>query len=126
MSAEGHIKTTVDELLKVLATENIIGKPIVMEDKTLIPITKIGVGFGAGVGEGSGEKGEGGKGGGAGGGAGVDPVAVIVILKGVKGPEGVKIHSLVAPSPIAKAIGDMAPAIIDKLKEVKDTQKAKK
>jgi uncharacterized spore protein YtfJ len=125
MSAENHIKTAVEELLKVLATENVIGKPIEMEDKTLFPVTRIGMGFGAGTGEGKGEKGEGGKGGGAGGGAGVDPVALIVVLKGVPGPEGVKVMSLSAPNPLAKAIGEITPAIIDKMKEKKETPKKK-
>jgi uncharacterized spore protein YtfJ len=126
MSAEDQIKTTIEELLKVLATKNIIGEPIEMDDKTLIPVTRIGMGFGAGIGEGKGEKGEGGKGGGAGGGAGVDPVALIVILKGVPGPEGVKVLSLAAPNPIAKAIGEITPAIMDKLKEKKEATKEKK
>jgi uncharacterized spore protein YtfJ len=124
MSAESHIKTTVEELLKVLATENVIGEPIEMDDKTLIPVTKIGMGFGAGTGEGKGEKGEGGKGGGAGGGAGVEPIALVVILKGVKGPEGIKVLSLSAPNPIAKAISEITPAILDKLNEKKTATKA--
>ncbi len=126
MSAEDQIKTTVEELLKVLAIRNIIGEPIEMEDKTLIPVTKIGMGFGAGMGEGKGEKGEGGKGGGAGGGAGVDPVALIAIFKGVPGPEGVKVLPLAAPNPIAQSIGEIVPAILEKLKEKKETPKEKK
>ncbi len=126
MSAEDQIKTTVEELLKVLAIRNVIGEPIEIEDKTLIPVTKIGMGFGAGMGEGKGEKGEGGKGGGAGGGAGVDPVALIVILKGVPGAEGVKVLPLAAPNPIAKSIGEIVPAILEKVKEKKETPKEKK
>ncbi|MEE9585684.1 MAG: spore germination protein GerW family protein, partial [Nitrososphaerales archaeon] len=66
------------------------------------------------------------KGGGAGGGAGVDPVALIVILKGVPGPEGIKVLSLAAPNPIAKAISDITPAIMDKLKEKKEAPKEKR
>jgi uncharacterized spore protein YtfJ len=126
MSAEDQIKTTVEEILKVLATRNIIGEPIEMEDKTLIPVTRIGMGFGAGMGEGKGEKGEGGKGGGAGGGAGVDPVALIVILKGLPGPEGVKVLPLTAPNPMAKAISEITPAIIEKLKDKKEATKEEK
>lgn len=126
MSAEDQIKTTVEELLKVLATKNVIGEPIEIEDKTIIPVTKIGMGFGAGAGEGKGEKGEGGKGGGAGGGAGVDPVAIVVIFKGVPGPEGIKVLPLAAPSPIAKSIGEIVPAIMEKLREKKETKKEEK
>ncbi|MCP8313693.1 MAG: sporulation protein [archaeon] len=121
MSAENQIKTTIEELLKVLATKNVIGEPIEIEDKTLIPITKIGVGFGAGGG-----KGEKGESGGAGGGAGVDAVAMVVIFKGVPGPEGIKVLPLAAPSPLAKSIGEIASVIMEKLRERKEAKKEEK
>jgi|GEM_PF-5771470 len=35
------VKTTVDELLKVLATDNVIGETMEIEDKIIIPITKL-------------------------------------------------------------------------------------
>ncbi len=123
MSTEYNVQTTVEELLKILATKNIVGEPIEMEDKILIPITKFGVGFGAGIGEGSSDKGQGGKGGGAGGGAGVDPVALIVILKGVAGAEGIKVLHLAAPSSLAKSISEIAPAILEKMTEKKKSSK---
>jgi uncharacterized spore protein YtfJ len=42
------IRATVDELLKVLSARNIIGEPMDLEDKIIIPITKMGMGFGTG------------------------------------------------------------------------------
>ncbi len=122
MSGEEQIKTTVEELLKVLSTNNVIGERIEMEDKTLIPVTRIGMGFGAGTGEGKGEKGEVGKGGGAGGGAGVEPVGLIVVFKGVRGPEGVKVIPLSAPGPLAKTVGELASAVVEKLREKKERE----
>jgi uncharacterized spore protein YtfJ len=119
VSGEEQIKTAVEEILKVLSTNNIIGERIEMEDKTLIPVTRIGMGFGAGVGEGKSEKGEGGKGGGAGGGAGVEPVALIVIFKGVRGPEGVKVLPLAAASPLARSLGELASTVVEKFGEKK-------
>jgi uncharacterized spore protein YtfJ len=118
------IKTTVEELLKVLATENVIGEIIETEDKMLIPVTKFGMGFGAGSGEGKGPGNQGGgKGSGAGGGAGIEPIAMVVVFKGVKGAEGVRVMHLTPPNPIGHAISEAMPAVIDLMKEGKETIK---
>ncbi len=85
------VKTALEEIEKVLSTKTVVGEPITIEDKTLIPLVCIGFGFGAGGGSGKGEakqKGEG-TGGGAGGGAFIKPVAVVIIDK-----EGVRIESI--------------------------------
>ncbi len=112
------IKTTVDELLKVLATENVIGETIETEDKILIPVTKFGMAFGAGSGEGKGPGNQGGgKGSGAGGGAGIEPIAMVVVFKGVKGSDGVRIMHLTPPSTIGQAVSEAVPAVIDLMKE---------
>jgi len=94
MAAEDAIKATVDELLKALSARNIIGEPIEMEDKIIIPITKMGMGFGTGIGRGSEDLGNRGVTGGAGGGVGVFPVAVVIVFKGIAGSEGVKVVPL--------------------------------
>lgn len=118
------IKTTVEELLKVLATENVIGETIETEDKLLIPVTKFGMAFGAGSGEGQGPANQGGgKGSGAGGGAGIEPIAMLVVFKGVNGPEGVRVMHLTPPNPIGRAIAEAVPAVIDLMKESKETVK---
>ena len=54
MDIEYPIKTTVEEIRKVLNIENMIGNPIETDDKILIPVTMMGMGFGAGMGEGKG------------------------------------------------------------------------
>lgn len=118
------IKTTVEELLKVLATENVIGEIIETEDKMLIPVTKFGMGFGAGSGEGKGPENQGGcKGSGAGGAAGIEPIAMVVVFKGVKGADGVRVMHLTPPNPIGQAISEAAPVVIDLMKEGKKTIK---
>ncbi|WP_296786162.1 GerW family sporulation protein [uncultured Methanobrevibacter sp.] len=43
-----NIKTTVEELRKLANVDNVIGSPIETEDKILIPVVRMGVGFGAG------------------------------------------------------------------------------
>jgi len=122
LSAEDQIRTTAEELLKVLSIKNVIGEPMEIEDKILIPITRVGVGFGAGTGEGTGGKGEGGKGGGGGGGAGVDPVAMVTIFKGVPGPEGVSVLHLAKPGPIAKLLGECCAAMMGKFGKKEDQE----
>ena len=51
------------------------------------------------------------------------PVALIVIFKGIEGPEGIKVLSLQEPSKIGKILGEIAPIIMErflsKKKEVK-------
>lgn len=114
------IKTTVEEIRKVLNIENVIGEVIETDDKTLIPITKMGMGFGAGMGEGAGKggsqsQGEGEGSGslaGAGGAAGIEPIAMIVVFKNVEGPEGVKVLTL-SGNPIAQALGELGTAAMD-------------
>ena len=40
-----NIKTTVEELRKLINVDNVIGSPIETEDKILIPVMRMGVGF---------------------------------------------------------------------------------
>ncbi len=85
------VKTMVEELRGIAKTETVIGDPIDVNGKTLIPVISIMVGFGAGGGSGTGETpgtermtaaGQGqGLGVGGGGGARVEPIAFIVIEK---------------------------------------------
>jgi uncharacterized spore protein YtfJ len=111
------IKTTVDEIRKILNIENVVGKAIETEDKMIIPVTRMGMAFGAGMGEGKGTSNQGGSGAGAGGGAGIEPVAVVVVFKGQAGPEGVKVMSLKNPDPLTRAIGEVSSAIVDVMQE---------
>ncbi|MGV8143468.1 MAG: GerW family sporulation protein [Methanothermobacter sp.] len=116
------IKTTVEEIRKVLNIENVIGEVIETDDKTLIPITKMGMGFGAGMAEGKQES-NGGSGSGAAGAAGIEPIAMIVVFKNVEGPEGVKVLTL-SSNPVAQAMGELGSAAMETVKGL--TQKHKK
>jgi len=117
MAAEDAIRTTVDELLKALSANNIIGEPIETEDKILIPITKMGMGFGTGKGQGTGEMDKGVV---AGGGVGVFPVAMVIIFKGIKGSEGVRVMPLAAPSPLAESMTHIANTVMERLTNRKE------
>lgn len=115
MAAEDAIKTTIDELLKAISANNIMGEPIETEDKLLIPITKMGMGFGTGMGHGTEGTRKGEIAGGAGGGVGIFPVAVIVIFKGITGPEGVKMISLATPSAMTESMAYIADTVMERL-----------
>lgn len=99
------VKTTVDELLKVLATDNVIGETMEIGNKVIIPITKVGLMFGTGAGIGTmeGQKG-------SGGGAGIEPQSVLVIFKDIEGPEGVQILSVAGMGPLSKIATDIGHA----------------
>ncbi len=118
MDIEDPIKTTVEEIRKVLNIENVIGEVIEADDKVLIPVTRMGMGFGAGMGEGKGmmSSDASGTGAGAGGAAGIEPIAMIVVFKNISGPEGVKVLTL-SSNPLAQALGELGSAAMSMMKE---------
>jgi uncharacterized spore protein YtfJ len=73
------LESIIGELKHIADTETIIGKPVIFGAKTVVPVSRIMVGFGVGGGvDGSEKKGEG-FGGAGGGGVRVEPVGFIVI-----------------------------------------------
>ena len=116
------IKSIWEELRKTITVEAAIGKPIEIEDKTLIPI--FGVGFGAGGGGGKGKEKEG-QGYGFGGGGGISPIALVAVFKGIPGPEGLKVLSLKPPGAIAGIVGEALPMVMEKIKEMKEGKESK-
>lgn len=86
MSVQELLKTLVDEIATLSRTETVVGEPLHLGEHTVIPISRVSVGFGGGSGEGEG--GDGGKtsgkgeGGGGGGGIKVEPAAFIVEHRG--------------------------------------------
>ena len=123
MATEDAIRITIDELLKVLSARNIIGEPIEMDDKIILPITKMGMGFGTGMSPGREDKGGGGSAGGAGGGVGVKPIAVVIIFKGIPGPYGVKVVPLTTPSAMAESLAEITSAVMGRLKGRREGEK---
>ncbi|UCG13084.1 MAG: sporulation protein [Deltaproteobacteria bacterium] len=73
------LSSIIDELRQIATTETIVGNPVVLGDKNVVPVSRITVGFGVGGGEGESEQKGQGFGGGGGGGARVEPVGFIVI-----------------------------------------------
>ena len=106
-----NIKTTVEELRKLISVDNVIGTPIETEDKILIPVMRMGVGFGAG------ESIMGNEGNDvAGAGAGVEPISMVMIPKKGNDAEGVRVLDLSKGSETNKALSDLGLIITDLVK----------
>jgi uncharacterized spore protein YtfJ len=82
---EKLLRTTADELEKMLSSKTVMGEPLTIGDTTIVPLRSAGFWFGTGGGGGKGgdrDKGEGaGEAAGTGGAGGVKPVAVLIIDK---------------------------------------------
>jgi uncharacterized spore protein YtfJ len=117
------VKTVVEELRDVATTKTVIGEPMEIGGRTLIPVISIMVGFGAGGGSGTGDMpttermkttGMGqGLGVGGGGGARVEPIAFIVIDK-----DKVEILPTKSAAGAINKIIDEAPELMDKAMEM--------
>jgi len=118
---EDITKTTLQEIERVLNSRTIVGEPITIDGRTLIPLISVGFGFGAGGGSGKGEgnrKGEG-EGGGTGGGAWIRPVAVVISDK-----ESIRVEPVIggfsaALGKIGESMPQMAEKIAEKMAEKK-------
>jgi len=76
MALSEVIKTALDHIQYIAKTETVIGEPVKAGEVTLIPVSRVSVGFAAGGGTGKGGDGDGA---GTGGGINVTPVAFISI-----------------------------------------------
>lgn len=116
MEPKELLKTLVDELRQLAQAETIISEPITTAGKTIIPVTRIMLGFGGGSGEGTapGNAGAPSGGGGGGGGLKIEPAAFIVI-------EDEKVSVLAVPSPRGKldTLIEAVPDLIAKFSEMK-------
>jgi uncharacterized spore protein YtfJ len=120
LGVEATIKEIAGELEKIATTKTVVGDPITAAGKTIIPISRISMGFGAGGGEGKKDT-ESGYGGGGGAGAKIEPVAFIMLSE-----EEARIFRLSERSDagsILSSIPDLVPEIMDKLKGMRGKNK---
>jgi uncharacterized spore protein YtfJ len=127
MNGEEMLKTTADELDRLLSPAHVMGQAIDLGDKAVIPVAEFGFGFGAGYKKGTDESG----GAGSGGGGGISPVALVIVHKDVKGAEGIQVLSLRKDNPVAQVISalseSLAPQVIEAIKAMSAAkQKGKK
>jgi uncharacterized spore protein YtfJ len=112
MSDEQMLKDTADELKEFLNAKQVMGAPVDFGDKLVVPVARYGFGFGAG---GNTSKDGGGRGAGAGG--GIEPVALVILHKDVRGAEGVQVMSLKKDSQIAQVISALSESLAPQLLE---------
>ena len=107
------LKDIVGELKGIASSQTVIGEPITIGDKTVVPVVKISVGFGAGGGQGEHPQKGGGFGGGGGGAAKIEPSAFIIMDKD-------KISLLSAKPGKLDALVEAVPGLIGKIKDIKN------
>src|SRR5512136_2921880 len=110
---ENMVKTTINQIEKVLSSKTVVGEPITVGETTLIPLLSMGFGFGAAGGAGKPDAKESNDGlkGGTGGAGGMRPIAIIIIDK-----DGVRIEPI--KSSVAAAIeklGEKVPGVVEKI-----------
>lgn len=117
MVEEAPIKTTVEELRKLIHISNYIGEPIESEDKILIPVSKAAVGFGIG------EQKAGQEITATGAGVSVEPVTMVVVSKGNSGADGIRTINLSKGNSTNKTLNELGLILTDVLKDVIPSKK---
>jgi len=123
LGVEDTIKEIACELERIATTKTVVGDPITAAGKTIIPISRISLGFGAGGGEGKKDT-ESGYGGGGGAGAKIEPVAFIMLSE--EEARIFRISERGDAGSILNAIPDLVPEIMDKLKGMRGKKKEEK
>ena len=105
------METTMTKIREMVDSNSVIGEPITTPDGvTLIPVSRVSLGFGSGGGD-YGKAGQNNFGGGGVAGVKIDPVAFLVIKDGTTRVMPVA----VPPVSTVDRIVDMAPDIVDKI-----------
>ncbi|HII79991.1 MAG TPA: sporulation protein [Methanosarcina sp.] len=113
MGVEETIKQIASELEKIATTKTVVGDPITAAGKTIIPVSKISMGFGGGGGEGKKEN-ESGYGGGGGAGAKIEPVAFIMLSE-----DDAKIFRISEKSDVSSILSslqEVVPEVMEKIR----------
>jgi uncharacterized spore protein YtfJ len=98
---------------KSLSARTVVGDPITVEGKTIVPLVSVGMGFGAGSGSGKDNN----PSGGGGGGLGMKPVAVVIIDQ-----QGVRIERLKeSRHSLAEHLAEAMPKFLEGMVHKKET-----
>lgn len=116
MALEEVLRTVLDEFKTIASADTIIGKAIEAGNSTIIPVSKVSIGF-AGGGSSSANKDKG-SGTGTGGGASIEPVAFIVITDGKVSIQRIKSGDIGLGELLEKV-----PGLISKVWKKKDDDK---
>jgi len=105
------IKNMLKEAQELMTSKTVVGEPIKTDTHTVIPVSKVMLGFGGGGAEGD-EKGKKGNSQGVGGGWSIEPVAFVVV-----GEDGAKLMTIGDKESLTGKLMDLAPSVIDSVKE---------
>jgi len=108
MNLDTMASVLLEKLKGIAQTDTVVGQPIVADDVTLVPVSRVSVGFGLGGASGKGEVA------GSGGGLTVEPIAFIVIQNGTT-----KVVSLTQEKDIFGKVMDLVPEVLTLLKKDK-------
>lgn len=114
------LETTIQKIREMVDVNSVIGEPIHTPDGvTIIPVSKVSVGFGGGGSDFANKTGSEPFGGGAGGGVKVSPVCFLIVKDG-------NVRMMAVPEPAsstADRIVEMLPDTLDKLTSYLDSRK---
>lgn len=105
------VSSIMSELQNIAKTETIVGEPVKLGQKMVVPVSRLSLGFAVGGGEGEAPEKGGGFGGGGGGGAKIEPVGFIVIDED-------KISFLPTKPGKFDGIIEAIPGVFEKVKEI--------
>ncbi len=117
------LESTIQKIREMLDVNTVVGTPITTPDGvTIIPVSKVSVGFGGGGSDFANKTGENPFGGGVGGGVKVTPVCFLVVKDG-------NVRMLSVPTPAnstTERIVEMLPDTLDKITAYLDSKKETK
>lgn len=121
-SSHALITQVSDKISDIAQSDVVIGEPIELGEITIVPLSRVSIGFGGGGGTAEGEgprrkgqRGGRGRGGGgaSGGGGKVRPVGVIVF-----GPDGVEVQPIPDKKGLMDTLFDKVPGLIEKIRDL--------
>ena len=119
-SLPNMLENTIAKIREMVDVNSVVGDPITTPDGvTIIPVSKVSVGFGGGGSDFSNKNGDNPFGGGVGGGVKVNPVCFLIVKDG-----NVRMMPVAAPAnTTADRIVEMVPDTLDKLTAYLDSKK---
>ena len=112
------LQDTISKIREMMSVNDVVGEPIVVGDVTIIPISKVSVGFGGGGADNAKAGNKDAFGGGMGGGVKVNPVCFLVVKDG-------NVRMMPVPIPAnstADRILEMVPDTLDKISAFIDSK----
>ena len=115
------LQDTISKIREMMSVNDVVGEPIVVGDVTIIPISKVSVGFGGGGADNAKAANKDAFGGGMGGGVKVQPICFLVVKEG-------NVRMMPVPVPAnstADRILEMVPDTLDKISAFIDSKTKK-